>query len=185
MSPGPADLTIRTPRLELVTLTASFVRALTAGDTRGAGDELGSRVGRWLAGDPSHVVQLHLAERAAVAAGLAGIGRVIVLRAGSRGGRAIGSIGFSGPPDDHSRLEVSSRIHPAYRGHGYAAEAMTGLLDWATARFGITRFLVAVPFGGQPGELVPVEIAVPGPESRYERIHDLVDLSTIDRRQGP
>lgn len=176
MSPEPGDLAIRTPRLELVTLTASFVQALTAGDTRAAGEELGARVGSWLASDPSHVVQLHVADQAGVVAGFAGIGRVIVLRTASCAGQAIGSVGFTGPLDERDRLEVACRIHPAHRGHGYAAEALSALLDWATARFGITRFVVAVPSPREPWDLVPIEIGIRPAEPLDDLIDELAGL---------
>lgn len=177
MRPEPGDLSIRTPRLELITLTASFVQALTAGDTRAAGEALGARVGSWLASDPSHVVQLHVATQAGVVAGFAGFGRVIVLRTGSCAGRAIGSVGFTGPPDERDRLEVACRIHPAHRGHGYAAEALSALLGWAMASFGITRFLVAVPLPREPWDLVPIEIGIRHAEPLDDLIDELAGLT--------
>jgi RimJ/RimL family protein N-acetyltransferase len=168
--------TIRTARLELVTVTTSFVQCLTAGDVGAAGDELGARISRWLASDPSHVIQLHLASQTALVVGLAGIGRMIVVRAGSRPGRAIGSVGLSWPPDDRGRLEVSCRIRPTDRGSGYAAEAVTALLDWATALTGITRFLVAVPMPHEPWERVPLEIGIGRPEALDDPIDELTGL---------
>ena len=176
MGPGPSGLTIRTPRLELVALPASFVRDLIAGDTRAAGEAIGARVGRWFASDPSHVVQLHLAEQAAAVEGFAGIGRVIVLRAGTAEGRAIGSVGFSGPADERGRMEIACRIHPAHRGRGYGAEATTSLLDWAVARFGVTRFLLAVPSGREAADLVPIEIETRRTGAPGEEINALADL---------
>jgi GNAT acetyltransferase-like protein len=88
----------------------------------------------------------------------------------------IGSIGFHGPPDDHGRLEVGCRIHPAHRGRGYGAEATTGLLDWATARFGVTRFLLAVPSRREGPDQIPILIA-PRPMGR--RVEDVDALAEL------
>jgi len=177
---SPAVRTVRTARLELLPLTARFVDALVAGDHAAAGEHINARVGRWLAHDSSHVVQLYLAQQAGEAEGLAGLGRVIVLVAGRRTRHVIGSIGFHGPPDDHGRLEVGCRIHPAHLGRGYAAEAMAALVDWATACYAITRFLVVIPSRPNPGDLVALEIAdcQDGPAGeRIEGIASLLELA--------
>jgi RimJ/RimL family protein N-acetyltransferase len=150
---------VRTARLELVPISAAFVRALVDGDRHRASTIIGAAVGAWLGGDPSHVVQLAVAQ---AAPGMPdGGGRVIVLieQAGRR--RAIGSIGFHGPPDDRGRLEVGSRINPAYRGRGYAGEAMTAMFEWAATRLGITRFLVAVasPDASAPRFMTELELS--------------------------
>ena len=149
---------IRTARLELVPLSTSFCDALLSGDLEVASDEIGAHVGPWLLNDPSHVTRLHLAEGAAQAAGFPGVGRLIVLATGTGARRVIGSIGFHGPPDDRERLEVSCRIHPAHRGQGFAIEALAALLEWATERFGVQRFVVAIPSGHERWDPVPMEI---------------------------
>jgi RimJ/RimL family protein N-acetyltransferase len=149
--------TIRTPRLELVPLTSRFVMAMVAADLARAEAEIGAQVGR-SAADPGHLVQLHLAQRAAEAEGFTGIGRAIVLSTGGRARRVIGSIGFHGLPDDQGRMELGCRVSRAHRGHGYSAEALYALTQWATDRFGVTRFLVAMPSHAEASNLVPVEM---------------------------
>lgn len=52
-------------------------------------------------------------------------------------GKAIGGIGFKGPPHEGS-AEVGYGLAPSARGHGYAAEALRGLLGVAGAH-GLTR----------------------------------------------
>ena len=69
---------IRTSRLELLALSASFMDAITADDPGAAARELGASVSRWLLADPSHLVQLRLAGLAAAAVGFPGFARVIV-----------------------------------------------------------------------------------------------------------
>lgn len=57
-------------------------------------------------------------------------------------------------------MEASCRIHPAHRTLGYAGEALGALLDWSTARYGVTRFLVAVATRRESGILTTVEIDI-------------------------
>jgi RimJ/RimL family protein N-acetyltransferase len=184
MGYDPSTGPIRTRRLELAVLPATFVEDITAGNLESARRSLGASVGRWLADDPSHLVQIALAGRAAELAGYAGFARVIIAATASDR-RAIGSIGFHGPPDEADRLEVSCRIHPARRGRGFGAEATTGLLDWATARFGITRFLLAVPSRRDGPDPVPIVIASHRPGSRDEDIEALADLLEGQRPRVP
>lgn len=165
---------VRTARLELVPVSAPFMGALTAGDRATATAELGATVGTWLVADPSHLVQLRLAAEAAAAVGFDGFARVVVLAGSPR--RAIGSIGFHGPPDDRDRLELGCRIHPAHRGRGYGVEAATALIDWATARFGITRFLLAVPSRRVVSDLAPIEIVADRTDHRGATLDDLAVL---------
>jgi hypothetical protein len=77
----------------------------------------------------------------------------------------IGTIGFHGPPDERGRLEVSCRIDPAQRSRGYAAEALSALLDWTTARYGVNRFLVALPTRRAYRSPVRIAITVPRVDS--------------------
>jgi ribosomal-protein-alanine N-acetyltransferase len=154
---------IRTARLDLVPISTAFAQALVDGDRHRASTIIGAAVGGWLGGDPSHVVQLAMAQAAAGTP--EGGGRVIVLvgQAGRR--RAIGSIGFHGPPDDRGRIEVGSRINPAHRGRGYAGEAMTAMFEFAATKLGITRFLVAVssPDALAPRLMTELELTGRGP----------------------
>lgn len=152
--------TIRTARLELVPLSEAFVDALKRADFEAAEREIGARVSPWLMTEPAHFVQLHLAQGSADAFGIEGIGRAIVVVQAAAPRRAVGSIGFHGPPDDRSRLEVGCSIDPTVRHQGYAAEAMRGLVEWAVARYGIRRFVVSVPWVGEPSDRIPVEIGL-------------------------
>ena len=169
----PGAEVIRTARLELVPFSARLLEAVLRGDLEAASHETGARVPRWLANDPSPVIQLHLAELAARTAGLGGFGRLIVLATDGGGRRVIGSIGFHGPPDERRCLEVGARLHPGHRGRGYAIEALTGILGWAASRFGITRFVVAIQVRREPGDLVAIDIASPGAPRLGEQVEGL------------
>jgi [ribosomal protein S5]-alanine N-acetyltransferase len=51
--------------------------------------------------------------------------------------RAIGGIGFHGPPDEIGRVEIGYNIIPAYEGQGYATEMARRVIDWAFQAPGI------------------------------------------------
>ena len=132
---------------------------------------LGASITRSLMGDPSHLVQLGLAQASLGAP--EGGGRVVVLAQQPSRRRAIGSIGFHGPPDDRGRLEVGCRIHPAHRGRGYAGEAMTAMFEWAIARLGITRFLLAVSSLEAAGPRLVAELELTSRGPLGDRIPEL------------
>ncbi|MDH6226379.1 GNAT family N-acetyltransferase [Streptomyces sp. MJP52] len=48
--------------------------------------------------------------------------------------RAVGSMGFHGPPDAEGRVEIGYDLATAARGHGYATEALRALAAWALAQ---------------------------------------------------
>lgn len=176
MAPEPLDDPIRIANLELVPLTTQFVEAVVAGDVVTAGMEIGASVKGWLTADPSHLVQLHLARLAAEAAGFPGLGRAIVRGVPRHARSVIGTIGFHGPPDEHGRLEASCRIQPVHQGQGFASEALGALLDWATERYGVTRFLVAVPSRQASLQPVAVEIAFGRNRPKETHVHQIARL---------
>ncbi|MFE5208990.1 GNAT family N-acetyltransferase [Streptomyces sp. NPDC056600] len=52
--------------------------------------------------------------------------------------RAVGSMGFHGPPDEEGRVEIGYDLAVAARGKGYATEALRALAGWALARDGVS-----------------------------------------------
>lgn len=53
-------------------------------------------------------------------------------------GRAIGGVGFHGPPDENGSVTIGYGLVPSARGEGHASEALRGLLLFARAH-GVTR----------------------------------------------
>ncbi|MFH8976032.1 GNAT family N-acetyltransferase [Streptomyces sp. NPDC017890] len=53
-------------------------------------------------------------------------------------GRAVGGMGFHGPPDEDGRVEIGYDLAEAARGHGYATEGLRALSAWALAREEVT-----------------------------------------------
>ncbi|MEV6121912.1 GNAT family N-acetyltransferase [Streptomyces sp. NPDC052077] len=56
-------------------------------------------------------------------------------------GRAVGAIGFHGPPNGENRAEIGYDLAVDGRGRGYATEALRALSAWPPAREGGTRLL--------------------------------------------
>jgi len=96
---------------------------------------------------------------------------VLVERSGRR--RAIGSVGFHGPPDERGRLEIGCWVEPVHRGRGYTGEAMTAMFEWAASRLGITRFLVSVSSTGTTGPHLLAELELVGRGPSRDQISEL------------
>ncbi|GGX88843.1 acetyltransferase [Streptomyces anandii JCM 4720] len=59
-------------------------------------------------------------------------------------GRAVGAMGFHGPPDEHGRAEVGYDLAEKARGHGYATEALRALSAWALARDDVRQLIATI-----------------------------------------
>jgi ribosomal-protein-alanine N-acetyltransferase len=117
---------IATPRLRLLPLTPSLLRAVAGGDLAEVERQLGARVGTgWEEGVPA---ELRLEQLAADASEQPWLVRAIVA---STSRQVVGSVGFHAPPDDHGRVEIGYDIVASERRKGYAREATRALLDWA------------------------------------------------------
>ncbi len=134
--PGPAD-PIRTERLDLVLLTAAWLRAYVAGESLPA---LGfTDPDDFLAGS-EYSVHLRVEQLLHAPSDEPWLLRAVVLRAT---GAAIGRVNFHAPPDERGMVEIGYQVCPAYRRSGYAAEAVRGMWAWA-ARQGALMLRVSV-----------------------------------------
>lgn len=136
--------TIRTARLELVSMSVPFMEALAQHHLEVASLEAGAAVPAWMAEQLEHFLKFRLNQLAADPSIREWLGRAIVLTDAAGERRVIGSIGFHGPPDAEGRLEVGYSIDPPFRRQGYAREAVDALFDWAHARYGIDRFIASI-----------------------------------------
>jgi [ribosomal protein S5]-alanine N-acetyltransferase len=128
---------IATPRLKLLPLTPSLLRAVAGGDLAEVERQLGARVGKgWEDGVPA---KLRLEQLAADASQQPWLVRAIVA---STPRRLVGCVGFHAPPDDDGRAEIGYDIVVSERRKGYAREGIRALLDWAWAT-GRVRICVA------------------------------------------
>lgn len=69
-------------------------------------------------------------------------------------GRAVGAIGFHGPPGEDGRAEVGYDLAEAARGHGYATEAVGALARWARGRDDVRALFATVDPDNAPSQAV-------------------------------
>ena len=119
---------IATPRLTLLPLTPSLLRAVAGGDLAEVERQLGAPVvAGWEEGIPA---TLRLEQLAADMSQQPWLVRALVA---STPRRVVGSVGFHAPPDDDGRVEIGYDIVASERRQGYAREGTRALLDWAWA----------------------------------------------------
>ena len=135
---------IRTPRLELVSMSVPFMEALARRDQEAAAGLLEASVTPWMADQLVDFLQFRLRQLAEDSTIRAWLGRAMVLTDTEGARHAIGSIGFHGPPDEQGRLEVGYSVDPDHRRQGFAREAIQALFDWAHERHGIRTFVASI-----------------------------------------
>ena len=119
---------IASPRLRLLPLTPSLLRAVAGGDLTEVERQLSARVGKgWEQGVPA---ELRLEQLAADASEQPWLVRAMIA---STPRRVVGCVGFHAPPDDDGRVEIGYDIVVSERRKGYAREGIRALLDWAWA----------------------------------------------------
>ena len=141
----PAEVpTIRTPRLELVSMSIPFMRVLVDRDHAAAEREIGAKIPEDLPDQLERFVRYRLGQLDVDPTILRWLARAMILTDESGARTVIGTIGFHGAPDEHGRLEVGYRIEPEYRRQGYATEAVRAIFDWAVAEQGVHRFIASI-----------------------------------------
>ena len=140
---GPPVPSIRTDRLELVSMSIPFLEALERDDVVAATGEIGAVVPADMPEDLAQFVRYRLATLAADPSRQPWLGRAMVLTDETGTRRVVGTIGFHDAPDEAGRVEIGYRVEPAYRRRGYALEAVRAMFDWAAER-GIRRFVASV-----------------------------------------
>jgi ribosomal-protein-alanine N-acetyltransferase len=109
------DDVITTPRLKLVSLTPSLLRAIASGDLAEVERQLDAPVGAgWQEGVPA---ERRLEQLAADPSEQPWLVRAVLALTPRR---VVGSIGFHAPPDDHGRVEIGYDIVAGERRKGHA-----------------------------------------------------------------
>jgi RimJ/RimL family protein N-acetyltransferase len=125
------DAVITTPRLKLVSLTPSLLRAVAGADRAEVERQLGAPISAgWEEGVPA---ELRLEQLAADPSEQPWLVRAVLTITPPL---VVGSVGFHAPPDDDGRVEIGYDIAAAERRKGYAREAIQALLEcaWATGQ---------------------------------------------------
>ncbi|WP_432054728.1 GNAT family N-acetyltransferase [Streptomyces sp. bgisy022] len=68
--------------------------------------------------------------------------------------RAVGGMGFHGPPDEDGRVEIGYDLSPGARGHGYATEALRALSAWALEQPEVTSVFATTGPENRPSRAV-------------------------------
>lgn len=149
-APGRDVPSVRTERLELVSMSIPFMEALVARDLAAAEREIGAHVPAWLPDQLDDFLQYRLAQLAVDPSIREWLGRAMVLtdEAGQR--RIVGTVGFHGPPDQQGRAEIGYSVDPVYRRRGFAREAVRAMFDWAAVTHGVRRFIASISPANEP-----------------------------------
>ncbi len=121
--------TIRTARLQLISIDPAAIRHVIAGDRHEAECVLGFSLPPEFPTDDDLAgflpIQMHRME--ATPDRRDWMARLMV----SDSNETIGHCGFHGPPDVIGRAEIGYTVFTAFRGHGFAKEAARALTKWA------------------------------------------------------
>ncbi len=145
--------TIRTDRLELVSLSAQVMEALVAGGKTYAGAAIGAPIPNdWPNEHDAEFLRLRLGQMRADSEPQEWAVRAMVLA----DERALaGHIGFHGPPGINvlgrqDAVEFGYTVFPDYRRRGLSAEAARGIFDWASREHGIRAFVASIAPENEP-----------------------------------
>ncbi len=123
--------TVRTERLELPALSVPQYEQLLAGDRAAVGTALDARIGEaWLA-EARWLIAMRREQLRSHPDHEPWLIRPIIRREADAAPDAVGFINFHGAPTDEGVAEIGYALLPEWRGHGYAVEAVRGLLTWA------------------------------------------------------
>jgi ribosomal-protein-alanine N-acetyltransferase len=117
---------VETQRLDLLPLPGEAAGVLMAGDRERASELIGADLeDDWPLPDLEDVLPFQ--RLATGSAAVFGIWLVVDRETA----RVIGDVGFMGPPDADSVVEIGYSVSAAHRRSGIASEAVAGLLEWA------------------------------------------------------
>ena len=106
-------------------------------------------------------------------------------------GRAIGVIGFHGPPDgDWLRelapggVEFGYTVYPAWRRQGFALEASEALMAWATHTAGVTTFALSMNPGNRASAGLAQRLGFSKVGTRQHEARGIEDVYRLDVGDG-
>ena len=131
-------------RLDLPPLTIAALEALIAGDRQALEAATGARFPEPLSAPPLMVDALPYFRDVLLASLETGSwgAYLLVLR---ESGEAVGSAGFTGPPDAAGTVTLGYSVYPAFQGQGIASEAAEALTRWALEQPGVRRVRATIP----------------------------------------
>jgi RimJ/RimL family protein N-acetyltransferase len=142
----PVVASIRTERVELVSMSLAFMQALVAGDLDTATREMGADLPAYLREGLRNFLNYRIPDLEADPSSQPWLGRGIIWSHPNGRRQLIGTVGFHNAPDETGRVEIGYRIEPAFRRRGIATECVRALLAWAETQ-GVHRFRASVAPG--------------------------------------
>jgi [ribosomal protein S5]-alanine N-acetyltransferase len=141
---------VRTRRLILQPMSCELMRAIIAADWAAAGALLGTAFPNEWRQDGWNWLGPRVTEGEqdpSLCVWGTRLARAIDANGSGRGG-VIAEVGFHGPPDRSGWVEIGYRVVEACRRRGFAEEAVTGLLEWASR-----RAVIGVKASTRPGNI--------------------------------
>ena len=134
---------IATERLELVSMSPTFIEALLAGRRAEAEAIAGLTLpDGWPDPRDERFLRLRLRQMGEDEGVQPWLVRAMVSRDRERG--MLGHIGFHGRTDGRGAAELGYTVLPPFRRRGYALEAAQGLMDWAAREHGVRLFRLSI-----------------------------------------
>jgi [ribosomal protein S5]-alanine N-acetyltransferase len=162
-------------RLDLPPLTIAALEALIAGDRPALETVTGARFPEPLAAPPlmddalPHFRDVLLASPDDGSWGP----YLLVLR---EFGEAVGSAGFTGPPDDTGAVTLGYSVYPVFQRQGIASEAAEALASWALTQPGVRRVRATIP----PEHVASQRVAARAGFLRTGRVEDDPDEGPVE-----
>ena len=142
------ETTVRTDRLRLTVLDLAAVESLLAGDSQRLEAATGARF-RWPAPPPYIAEALSdVCERLRLRPEEAPWWTWLIVREDT--GEAVGSVALGGPPDASGAVLVGYTVYPEHEGHGFATEAVRGMIGWAFRQPGVREVRALAPVWNTP-----------------------------------
>jgi ribosomal-protein-alanine N-acetyltransferase len=82
---------------------------------------------------------------------------LVVLRASRE---AVGSVALAGRPDPSGAVLIGYAMYPGREGHGYATEAVRGIIEWAFAQPGVRVVRAMAPVWNTPAVHVAEKVGM-------------------------
>jgi len=145
-----ADAPVRSERLELPLLSLDQLDRLAAADPSPVAAQLNATLAPAWVAEVRRLSSLRAEQARRRPRDRTWLLRPILLR-GVDGAPAdaIGYVNFHAAPHADGRVEIGYALLPAYRGHGYALEAVRAMFDWARQHPGVRRFRASVAPGNE------------------------------------
>ncbi|HYC33973.1 MAG TPA: GNAT family N-acetyltransferase [Gemmatimonadales bacterium] len=142
------DSSVRTDRLRLTPLDAAAVDALLAGDEARLRRLTGSRFAR--AAAPPYMAEAlpDVRERLRQYPDEAPWWNWLIAREDT--GEAVGAVALGGPPDSTGAVLLGYAVYPEHEGHGFATEAVRGMVAWAFTQPGVREVRALAPVWNTP-----------------------------------